>query len=202
MKWHLGTSIVVGAAGVITAGVFGWGLGIGAPAVVSAATPASTAVPHYVLSIDTPKMLNENPVGPAYVPSNFEWPANTTIEVSIFNFDDATPLNAGARQYATATGIIGAMAVRHLDPSNPNGSGPTLQATALAPDSGVSHTFTIAQLGVNVPITPHAVTTFRFHTGSRGTYVWRCMDPCGSGAAGWNGAMSAKGYMEGSVTLA
>jgi hypothetical protein len=202
MKWHLGTTIVSGAAAVITAGVLGWGLGIGAHTVASAATPASTAAPRYVLSIDTPSMLNDNPVGPAYVPSNFEWPANTTIEVSIVNFDDATPLSAGARQYATATGVIGAISVRRLDLGNPNSIGPTTQATALDPGSGVSHTFTIAGLGVNVPVAPHAVTTFRFHTGPRGTYDWRCMDPCGGGVVGWNGAMAAKGYMEGSVTLA
>jgi hypothetical protein len=75
------------------------------------------------------------------------------------------------------------------------------QASSLNPDTGVSHTFTIARLGVNVAIAPHAVTTFRFHTGNAGTYDWRCMDPCGSGAIGWGGAMAAKGYMEGSIHL-
>jgi len=72
---------------------------------------------------------------------------------------------------------------------------------ALNPDSEVSHTFTIAALGLNVPIAPMSVTTVRFHTGLHGTYEWRCMDPCGAGEAGWDGAMSRKTYMVGTVTL-
>jgi hypothetical protein len=194
--------IVVGSAGLITAGVLGWGLGIGARAEAGTPAPHSTAVPQYTLSIGTPDMLDNNPVGPAYVPSNVSWPANAVIEVSIVNFDDATALTGQARQYARATGIIGAMSVRELDPGNPNAAGPARQVMALDPDTGVSHTFTIATLGVNAPVAPHAVTTFRFHTGLAGTYQWRCMDPCGSGDSGWGGAMSTKNYMEGTVTLA
>jgi hypothetical protein len=200
-RWNLGSSIAVAGAALVTAAVFGWGMGASANNNV-ATKSVSHAIPHFTLSIDTPDMLDGNSTGPAFVPSNIAWPADTTIDVTIVNFDDATALPASATAYATARGIIGKMTITPLDAGNPNAAAPATQATSLDPANGVSHTFTIAGLGVNVPLAPKATTTFRFHTGGAGTYEWRCMDPCGSGDTGWGGAMDAKGYMSGSITLA
>ena len=67
----------------------------------------------------------------------------------------------------------------------------------------VSHTLTIAALGINIPIPAHSRTTFTIHTGGAGTFAWRCMDPCGADPAGWGTAMAAKsGFMEGTLTVA
>ena len=193
---------IVGAAGLAVAGIFGWGMGAAAHPSVVAAHP-STAVSHYTLSINTPDMLGgTEETGPALVPSNFVLPANTTVDITIVNYDDATPLPAGSKQYAKAYGIVGTLAVSDLDAVNPNAVKSARHVKALDPASEVSHTFTIAALGLNVPVAPQSVTTFRFHTGHRGSYEWRCVDPCGAGDAGWGGAMSAKGYMVGTVTLA
>ena len=115
---------------------------------------------------------------------------------------NSKPLPAGSEQYAKAYGIVGTLAVSDLDAVNPNAVKPARHVKALDPATDVSHTFTIAALGLNVPVAPQSVTTFRFHTGQRGSYEWRCVDPCGAGDAGWGGAMSAKGYMVGTVTLA
>jgi len=193
---------VIGAAGLAVAGVFGWGMGASVHP-LEAAAHASTAVPHYTLTIETPDMLGgTEDTGPAYVPANIVLPANTTVEITIVNFDGATELPAGSEQYAKAYGIQGTLAVSDLDAVNPNATKPVRHVKELDPATEVSHTFTVAALGLNVPIAANSVTTFRFHTGLKGSYEWRCMDPCGSGPSGWGAAMSAKGYMEGTMTLA
>ena len=201
-----GTSIAVGITAAITAGVFGWGMGMGSRTASAAPTgngsPAvSQAVPHYYLSIDTPGMLANNSTGPAYVPSTMQWPANTTIDVTILNFDDATPLSAATTSYAVARGVMGMLTIRPLDAAAPNSVAAAWHASSLDPATGVSHTFTVPGLGLSVPVAPHAATSFRFHTGFAGSYAWHCMDPCGSGVSGWGGAMAADGYMAGRVTL-
>jgi hypothetical protein len=140
---------------------------------------------------------------PAYVPSSFSLPANSTVVVTITNFDDATPLAKGMERYATVSGTVGAtMAVTPIDVRSPNSSsGPLRVLTGLDP-AAVSHTFTIPALGINVPVAAHARTVFTIHTGAPGTYFWRCFDPCGAGGTGWGTAMAAKsGFMEGTLTI-
>ncbi len=158
------------------------------------------SAPHqqFALTIETPDQLNNEPIGPAYIPGAFTLPANATVTVTVTDFDDATALPA---QYASATGIKGPMRIQALNAEHPNGYGPTNSATVLNAQTGVGHTFTITAIGLNVPIAPHARTTFTFHTPKRGTYSWRCMDPCGPGPAGWGGAMATNGWMQGTVTF-
>jgi hypothetical protein len=87
-----------------------------------------------------------------------------------------------------------------MDPADPNAPGTTTRAIKLDPATGVSHTLTIAKLGLSIPIAPKSITTFTYHTGAAGSFGWQCMDPCGSGPTGWDGAMSTKGYMQGQVS--
>ena len=47
------------------------------------------------------------------------------------------------------------------------------------------------------------VVTFSFVTGGPGNYVWNCEYPCGDGTyANFGGAMSTRGYMSGTLTVA
>ena len=183
-----------------TAGSFGTGLS-------SAQAPASAtsvdATTRLDLTIVTGDMINHTEF-PAYVPSDFTLPANSTVVVTITNFDDATPLPANALIYASATGIVGGTFTETpIKAASPNrAAGATRTLTALKP-ADVSHTFTIPALGINVPLAAFARTTFTIHTGAPGTYAWRCMDPCGTGPTGWGTAMAAKqGFMEGTLTVA
>jgi hypothetical protein len=43
--------------------------------------------------------------------------------------------------------------------------------------------------------------TFTFRTGAAGSYYYRCFDPCGTGAIGWQGPMVTRGYMLGTLTV-
>ena len=197
---------VFAASFAIILGTIGWEVGhstgsastTGQMQVVSAGTPQA----HLYLTVATPDQLGTE-VGPAYLPGNPIVPANADVTVTIFNFDDATPLTGAAVKYATATGIVGSASVETFDPANPNGPAKDAarEYNALDPAT-VSHTFTIPDLNVNVPLAPHSRTTFTFHTGAAGTFTFRCMDPCGPGTTGWGGAMSQDGFMSGKLTVA
>jgi hypothetical protein len=157
--------------------------------------PAPKPPVHVTLNIDTPAMLGggENP---AFIPSAFSLPANSDVIITVVNFDDATALPKGAEKYAVPTGTLGALSVQPMDPSKPNDETPASQVTRMDPTTGVSHTFTIAKLGLNVPIAPKSRTTFTIHTGDAGTYTWQCYVPCG------DVAMATDGYMQGKLTVA
>lgn len=185
-----------------------------APAAVALAAPAgapngapvnaggSGVVTRLDLTIVTGGMIGHTEF-PAYVPSDFSLPANSTVVVTITNFDDATPLAKGTENFAKVSGTVGGtMTTTPIKAAYPNGSAGTSQTLAALDPAAVAHTFTIAALGINVPIPAMSRTTFTIHTGAPGTYAWRCMDPCGAGATGWGTAMSAmRGFMEGTLTV-
>jgi hypothetical protein len=133
---------------------------------------------------------------PAYTPSTLAVPAHSLVTVTIRNYDlGDTPLPKGS-PFTTVQGIVGGVA--YADGH---------AYSALAPEK-VAHTFTIQQLGINVPVPgdtatgkPYAEISFTFRTGAAGTYYFRCFDPCGTGAIGWQGPMVTKGYMFGTLTV-
>lgn len=189
---------VVARVPASSAGAAQTGAAAAAPGSATAAAPAT----RLDLTIVTGDMIGKTEF-PAYIPSDFTLPANSTVVVTITNFDDATPLPAAYLTYSKVSGTVGnTMQVTPIDPKAPNGSaGPTQTLSGLDPKA-VSHTFTIAGLGINVPVAAHARTTFTIRTGAAGTFAWRCNDPCGAGSSGWGTAMAAKsGYMEGTLTV-
>ncbi len=162
---------------------------------------AASIPPHLYLVIHRGEQLNNEPLGPAYMPSVFSLPGNTTVTVTVTNFDDATALPANSAQFAKASGIDkNSFLLAPMDPRNPNAyvvAKPTSQLEL----SNIAHTFTIGQINLNVPIAPESTTTFTFHTPTSCNCMWRCMDPCGIGPVGWGGAMSTEGYMMGKVSF-
>src|SRR5665811_1092388 len=93
----------------------------------------------------------------------------------------------------------------------------------VSPDA-IGHTFTIHALPTNqdplfvsvpLPALPDNakpasgskypnpnVVTFSFVTDGPGNYVWNCEYPCGDGYVAFGGAMSTRGYMSGTLTVA
>lgn len=135
--------------------------------------------------------------GPAYTPStSLRLPAHSTVNVTIVNADPGdTPLPAGS-PFNHVTGVTGGQA--YVD-------GTAYSQLAL---DKIAHTFTVPGLGINVPIPGDApagksniTVTFSFTTGSAGTYMWQCMDPCGADPNGWGGPMATRGYMMGTITV-
>jgi hypothetical protein len=196
--------IIFGIVGWSVGWTVGHSVGVASTASVNTAVVAGspTTPPHFYLVIHQGEQLANEPLGPAYMPSTFTLPASTTVTITITNFDSATPLPNNFAQYGKASGIdTNSFDVAPLDPTNPNAKVPTTRASQVDPHK-IAHTFTIRKLNLNVPIAATSTETFSFHTPAAGTYDWRCMDPCGIGPAGWNGAMSTDGYMQGKVTFA
>ena len=179
----------------------------GATALLAGCGVAATASPtksrgnaSLYLTSATPDMLGTDDM-PAYLPAFPTIPAHTRARVEIVNFDDATPLTGALEQFAKVKGTVGgSIQVEALDEKNPNAITASQTVTALDPQN-VSHTFTVAKLGINIPVAAKARTIFEIQTGAPGVYDWRCNDPCGQGNGGWGGAMAAAGYMMGKLTL-
>lgn len=198
-KWTAFSILAVGA--LLSGGVMVAGLSMAGSKDLAAERTLQSKQAALVLSSEPAHLYLTIAVGvgqdnPAYVPSDFSVPRNSLVEITITNFDDATPLTGDAVKYAKVTGTVGDTAtVTPIDLSDPNGAanGPVQKVSSIDPND-VSHTFTVPQLGLNVPIWPHARTTFLIRTGKAGSYFWACLDPCG-------GAMSAPRYMSGTLRV-
>jgi hypothetical protein len=179
-------------------------LAVGALTVLAACANASASKAPVVTSKHlTFDILPVRPGGPAedwpaYVATSpTALPANTVVTVTIRNFDlgdDAMPANSPyLRVQGTTDGVASADGTSYT----------SLDA------QHVSHTFTIPQLHLNVPIPGDPVgdaaavsVTFSFRTPpTAGTYYFQCYVPCGTGESGYNGPMATLGYMRGSLTV-
>ncbi len=131
-------------------------------------------------------------------PATLNLPANAVITLTIKNYDDGGGDVPAA--YAKVTGTVGNV-------ETVNGK----QESSFSASGVIAHTFTVAELGLNIPLVAAtdqgstvvpSVTVVTFKTPAKaGTYTWQCMQPCGSGAGGWGGAMTTAGWMAGSVQI-
>lgn len=167
----------------------------GAAPTAAPAVKSKTVNISMIGKIDT----NKGPVGtftskehwPAMAPSDVTFGKGDTVVLTIKEYDDApTALPAGSPYGAVAGGTMTVDGVAGTTVTNAN----------------IAHTFTIAALGVNVPITKApeggvSTTVFTFKVDKAGTYVWSCMTPCGGGANGMTGSMATKGWMKGNVIV-
>ncbi len=140
--------------------------------------------------------------------ANISLPANVPIHITIVNYDDgAAPVPAiFANVSGTSGNVVFIANDSTVNSSQPAGASAAINVVDPQPvssvnDSNIAHTFTV-QLGtatvLNIPIEPSSVETATF-TLAPGFYHWHCMAACGSGAAGWGGAMQTPGWMAGVV---
>jgi len=133
----------------------------------------------------------------------FDVPAHSLVKMTILNFDGASGLRNPF--LSQVQGTVGG--VMQLD-------GKTVKNIA-APDA--SHTFTVPQMGISVPIKgvaddapnqcpempcsldqAHETVTFMIRTGNHGWIRWQCFVPCAAGfISGFGGPMQTIGYMDG-----
>ena len=133
----------------------------------------------------------------------FDVPAHSVVKVTIYNFDGASGLRNPF--LSQVQGTVGG--VMQLD-------GKTVKSIG-APDA--SHTFTVPQMGIVVPIQgvaddapnqcpempcsldqAHTTVTFMMRTGNPGRIRWQCFVPCAAGFIdGFGGPMQTIGYMDG-----
>lgn len=164
---------------------------------ISSAQAAANTTTHVALDIMPVKPGGPAANWPAYMPSTSTTvPANTVVTVTIRNFDLGDAPLAASSPFAKVQGTLDGTAsvdgklYSALDPSK------------------VAHTFTIPQLGINVPIPGDApnndsflTVTFSFRTGKAGVYTFECLAPCGTDT-GFGGPMASMAYMKGTLTVA
>jgi hypothetical protein len=147
-----------------------------------------------------------------YSNDNVVLPANTTIDMTINQYDSGGSLNNAF--FDQIMGTIGGNAtidgktVTHVDPNNVGhtftlrgipGSGSTLFVSVPLPaDNNTDNSVVLNGTNYNKPV----VVQFSFKTGSKGIYEFNCEFPCGGGREGSFGeAMSTFGYMSGTFTV-
>jgi len=137
----------------------------------------------------------------------FKVPAHSLVKVTIYNFDGASGLRNPFLSQVQGT-VGGAMRI--------NG-----KPTDVIDPADASHTFTVPQMGVSVPLLgvpddaknqcaempcslkkAHETMTFTMRTGDRGRFRWQCFVPCAAGFIdGFAGPMQTIGYMDGFIQV-
>jgi hypothetical protein len=137
----------------------------------------------------------------------YKVPAHTLVTVTLYQFDTSTGLRNPF--LAQVRGTRGGVALMNGKP-----------VSVLNPDDA-SHTFTIPDLGVSVPLPgisssaknpcssapcplsdAHTTITFSFMSPGPGTYRWQCFVPCAAGFIFGNGGpMQTIGWMDGLIEV-
>jgi hypothetical protein len=203
----------VGLAVAVAAGLIAYYI-LGYLIVRPPAVAASGRAPHARITLQTVasigfgphpdwvSYLARNPQGKWVHSTVFKVPAHSLVTMTILQYDTATGLRNPF--FGGPQGLVGEMTIDGKP------------AKDLDPDLA-SHTFTIPDLGVSVPLKgvpdnaknqcsvapctlaeAHETVTFTFRTGKRGTFRWQCFVPCAAGfILGNGGPMQSVGYMGG-----
>ncbi len=132
---------------------------------------------------------------------NFTVPANVTIQFTIVSYDSPTP--GSADDWGVVKGTLGGVVYMINGSAASMGDEPLDWGMNMSAVSGadLAHTFTIPELGVNIPVVGGDTQVAYLRFTRAGTYTWVCLTPCGFGANGMQGAMSAAGWMFGQITV-
>jgi hypothetical protein len=128
-------------------------------------------------------------------------PAHTLIQLTIISYD--TPTMGSTDLEGKVTGTVGG-AVYLVNGTSAMGTDVSQrwgQNVTSVPGAMLAHTFSIPQLGINIPIVGGDLEIAYLTLDQTGTFQWICLTPCGFGANGMQGAMSEPGWMEGQVTV-
>jgi hypothetical protein len=171
---------------------------LGTVAAAETSDPHPTWVSYYVVNANSGDWRHA---------TTFNVPANSVVQVTIYQYDGQSGLRNPF--ISQATGTVGGSFLLNGKPTR-----------AINPDTA-SHIFAIPQLGVSVPLmgipdsaknpcanapcalsNDHETITFSFRTGKPGLYRWQCFVPCAAGFIyGFGGPMQTVGYMDGFVKV-
>jgi hypothetical protein len=217
-------TLLVATAAVVALGIFiVVHFLLGGPPVenyASGVTPDTGQTVHVMMQEDPQNSVTSHPDWVSYFiksPTTGAWihttlfqvPAGSKIDMTILGYDGCTPLRNP--YWGRVTGTAGN--VEYVN-------GKPISALNSWSGCNVAHTFSIPQLGLNVPMAspsltanlcgtspctsgPHEVVTFSFTTPrSGGSYFWQCRVPCGGGFLdGFGGPMQTIGFMTGTMQV-
>jgi hypothetical protein len=133
-------------------------------------------------------------------------PANSLIQVVIVNYDSGNATPSSPEYYNVSGTVNGMMSLVNntVVNSTQTSSGIVIsgsQTVSSLPVDLISHTFTVPQLNLNLPVPANGTVIAEFKTGAAGNYMWDCTSPCGSGPEGNQGAMATPGWMTGTLVV-
>lgn len=133
--------------------------------------------------------------------SNIRLPAHTLIQLTIVSYD--TPTADSTDEQGKVTGTVGGTIylINGTTAMGTDTSQPWGQNVTSVPGNMLAHTFTIQQLGINIPVVGGDAQVAYIYLNQTGTFQWICLTPCGFGPMGMGGGMSASGWMEGQITV-
>ena len=128
-------------------------------------------------------------------------PAHTLIQLTIVSYD--TPTAGSTDMEGKVTGTVGGTVylVNGTSASGMDVSQHWGRNVTSVPGAMLAHTFSIPQLGINVPVVGGDLEIAYLYLNQTGTFQWICLTPCGFGTTGMQGAMSEPGWMDGQVTV-
>ena len=132
---------------------------------------------------------------------NIELPVHTLIQLTIISYDTPTANSLDSEGKVAGTVgstvyLINGTSAMGTDVSQAWGENVTSVLGA-----ALAHTFTIQQLGINIPVVGGDTEIVYLYLNQTGTFPWLCLTPCGFGPTGMQGAMSNAGWMQGQVTV-
>lgn len=136
--------------------------------------------------------------------ANISLPANRLIQLTIVSYDTPEPAATNAEGVVSGTVggnvyvINGTVAAGTANVSMAMAADWGQNVTAV-PASELAHTFTIQQLGINIPVVAGSTIIAYVDIHQKGSFTWVCLTPCGLGDNGLTGAMDTPGWMMGSV---
>lgn len=180
----------------------------------TAKSSTSGGVNLYLATVPAAETTDPHPTWVSYYavnPNGSDWrhdttyvvPANTTVHVTIYQYDGDSGLRNEFLGQSTGTDgndfLLNGKPTQAINPST------------------ASHIFAIPNMGVSVPLqgvnanaknqcanapctlqNAHMTISFSFKTGAKGVYRWQCFVPCAAGfIQGLGGPMQTVGYMDG-----
>jgi heme/copper-type cytochrome/quinol oxidase subunit 2 len=184
---------------------------------VSSQAASNTTAPYDLTLVITTNNVYNSTYGdqPAYYvlgadglqsSASISLPANRLIRLVIICYDNGSALLLNPQDAAVTGTQNNVLTEVSNDNVNSSQSASGIQVSGGQTVSNVSaddvaHTFTIPQLGINIPVMPSSTVTAYFTITKTGTFSWFCETMCGFGPMGLMGAMSTPGWMEGNLVV-
>jgi hypothetical protein len=198
------------AASTLGVGI-GWGIGTTVPSGGVAKTTTTSNIGYRLLLIEPmntgwnatlaqPKFFVVGPGG-LMSSANLSLPVRTLIQVTVVSYD--TPTAGSLDSQGKVNGTMGGTVYLINGTTASMSNMPQQWGTNVTSVSGslLAHTFTIPELGVNIPVVGGDTQIAYLYFTKTGTFTWLCLTPCGFGPNGSQGAMSTAGWMSGTVTV-
>lgn len=201
-------------AGLLYLGASLVGLGVAYAGGLFTTTASSTPSSPYALTlVETMNQWPSNPMGPPQASffvlgsnglqsaASLTLPTFRLIQLTIISYDSATPNSTD--QMGVVTGTVGNSVYLMNGTIASMGNMTWGTNVSSVPASALAHTFSIPELGINIPVVGGSTVVGYFKTDKAGTYTWICETPCGfpGPTAASSGAMATSGWMLGQIIV-